>query len=184
MHFVPIRLLIFVRRSDGNGRVYAHGGDAGNEKGGGARHEHVIPASMRNFAGDFDEHWGCDRRAKVPPHISPSKNRSDIASANVLLESPDGSGAVWAFKQDVGGRYVGSILGWGNMWGNLGAAIAAPMLIKIAGEIPHRRWDYVFMTCAAAFFISGVAAMGVNATIPIAPPDEDEQADGDEMHDQ
>ena len=29
--------------------------------------------------------------------------------------------SIWSFAQDVGGRNVGAALGWGNMWGNLGA---------------------------------------------------------------
>ena len=33
-----------------------------------------------------------------------------------------GGPSIWAFTQDVGGRHVGSVLGWGNMWGNLGAS--------------------------------------------------------------
>ena len=94
--------------------------------------------------------------------------------AVVAFATDLGTGAVWAFKQDVGGRYVGSILGWGNMWGNLGAAIFIWLLAFIAGEGPDKAWDLVFITCAASFFLSGVAAIGVNATIPIAPPDEDD----------
>ncbi len=33
-----------------------------------------------------------------------------------------GIGAVWAYAQDVGGRNCGAVMGWANMWGNLGAA--------------------------------------------------------------
>jgi len=78
-----------------------------------------------------------------------------------------GTASVWAFSQDVGGRNVGSILGWGNMWGNLGAAVTPPVLLWVVGE--PERWNYAFLTCAAAFLLSGVAALGINATIPIAP---------------
>ena len=38
--------------------------------------------------------------------------------------------SIWAFAQDVGGRHVGAALGWGNMWGNLGAA-ASPVALQI-----------------------------------------------------
>jgi MFS family permease len=76
-----------------------------------------------------------------------------------------GTGAVWAFTQDVGGRRVGSVLGWGNMWGNLGAAVTPPILIAIVGT--QQNWTAAFAACAVAFFISGVAALGVDATIPI-----------------
>ncbi len=77
-----------------------------------------------------------------------------------------GTSSSWAFCQDVGGKQVGSVLGWGNMWGNLGAAIAPALLIFVVGG--EKNWDYAFMVCAAAFFVSGIAALGINATIPIA----------------
>lgn len=80
-----------------------------------------------------------------------------------------GTASVWAYCQDVGGKQVGSILGWGNMWGNLGAAVTPPLLIWIVGA--DKNWNQAFMVCAAAFLISGIAALGVNATIPIAQLD-------------
>ena len=80
---------------------------------------------------------------------------------------------MWAFNQDVGGRYVGSVLGWGNMWGNLGAAATPPLLLWVVGT--PERWDFAFATCAIAFLLSGIVALGINATIPIAPPDEDDE---------
>jgi hypothetical protein len=70
--------------------------------------------------------------------------------------------AVWAYGQDVGGRHVGSVLGWGNMWGNLGAAVTPPLLIWIIGD--SGRWDLAFLTCCGAFILSGLAALGVDAT--------------------
>jgi MFS family permease len=78
-----------------------------------------------------------------------------------------GSPAVWAFMQDTGGKHVGSVLGWGNMWGNIGAAVS-PMIL---GLIIGVSWEYAFLACAAAFLVSGFAALGVNATIPVVPPD-------------
>jgi len=91
-----------------------------------------------------------------------------------------GIAAIWAFKQDVGGRYVGSILGWGNMWGNLAASISAPLYnivldqryLVIASTPGTKNWDAMFLMCAGAFFLAGIAGLGINATIPIAPPDE------------
>src|SRR5690606_17465890 len=100
---------------------------------------------------------------------------SVVAFATSLGTAPG-----WAFTQDVGGRHVGSVLGWGNMWGNLGAAVTPPFLIAIVGEAEN--WNYAFIACAAAFFLSGVVALGINATIPIAPQeaiDDQQAADGD-----
>ena len=77
-----------------------------------------------------------------------------------------GSPAVWAYDQDVGGRYVASVLGWGNMWGNLGAAVS-PVLLESIVRNSGGSWNAAFLTCAAAFFISGICAAFVNADKPI-----------------
>jgi MFS family permease len=86
--------------------------------------------------------------------------------ALVAFATDIGVGATWAFLQDVGGRHVGSILGWTNMCGNFGAFVS-PMLLNWA--IEQYNWNAAFLTCAACFFISGVAALGIDATIPITP---------------
>jgi len=96
-----------------------------------------------------------------------------VALFSVVTFATDlGTAAVWAFTQDVGGRRVGSVLGWGNMWGNLGAAVTPPILITIVGE--SQNWNAAFIACAAAFLVSGVAALGINAAIPL----DSEPADG------
>ena len=77
-----------------------------------------------------------------------------------------GSPAVWAYDQDVGGRYVASVLGWGNMWGNLGAAVS-PILLESIVRNSGGSWNAAFVACAVAFFISGVCAAFVNADKPI-----------------
>jgi sugar phosphate permease len=92
-----------------------------------------------------------------------------IALSIVTLSTDMGTPSLWAFMQDVGGQHVGSVLGWGNMWGNFGAMVATPFLAWIAREFG---WDKVFLACAAAFFASGVAALFVDATIPIAPAED------------
>ena len=75
--------------------------------------------------------------------------------------------SVWAYAQDVGGKNVGAALGWGNMWGNLGAAVSPPLLNKVVGE---EQWDRAFLLCAAAFLVSGLCALGIDASKPITPP--------------
>jgi nitrate/nitrite transporter NarK len=105
-----------------------------------------------------------------------------VAALSLVAFSTDaGTGAVWAFKQDVGGRYVGSILGWGNMWGNLGAFFSPMIYDHFLGENPQGEdWNAMFLVCMLAFVMAGLCAFGIDATQPIAPPDEpdDKMPDG------
>ncbi len=78
----------------------------------------------------------------------------------VAFSTDFGSPAMWAFNQDIAGKHVGSVLGWGNMWGNLGAAVAPSLMIAVIGKEHH--WNMAFITCAIAFLIAGVASLGVD----------------------
>jgi ACS family glucarate transporter-like MFS transporter len=91
-----------------------------------------------------------------------------VAAFAVVAFSTDvGVAGTWAFMQDVGGRYVGAVLGWGNMWGNFGAAVLPffPGWFSVSPESTN--WNAVFLACAAAFFISGLASLGIDATKPV-----------------
>jgi MFS family permease len=110
--------------------------------------------------------------------FGPSPYVAAALFAAVAFSTGLGTPATWAFNQDVGGKHVGSVLGWGNMWGNLGAAVNAPLLLWVVGA--GERWEYAFLTCAGAFFLSGIVSLGVNATIPIVPVDEEPDADSAE----
>lgn len=78
----------------------------------------------------------------------------------VDLEQP----SVWAFNQDVGGRNVGAAFGWGNMWGNFGAALS-PILL---GAVQRRfAWPAVFLTCAAALAAAAVGGLLMDASRPL-----------------
>jgi sugar phosphate permease len=84
-----------------------------------------------------------------------------------------GVSATWAFMQDVGGKYVGAILGWGNMWGNIGAFVAPYLYNAVLGSSPViADWNTMFIVCSAMFVLSGVSALGINATVPIAPAEQ------------
>ena len=79
-----------------------------------------------------------------------------------------GVAATWAFVQDAGGRYVGVVLGFGNMWGNIGAAMA-PQFYGLALNWSRNNWNACFLLCAAAMIISGCAGLFIDATQPIVP---------------
>ncbi len=77
--------------------------------------------------------------------------------------------AMWAYSQDVGGKYTASIMGWANMHGNFGAAVATPLYDAILGETPSlSQWNTLFAFCTAVFALSGVTALVIDSTKPIA----------------
>jgi MFS transporter, ACS family, glucarate transporter len=79
-----------------------------------------------------------------------------------------GSPAIWSYAQDVGGRYTASILGWGNMWGNIGAAVAPLIYNGVLGENPTLDdWNTVFAVCCGVFIVAGFCAMLLDSTKPL-----------------
>lgn len=77
--------------------------------------------------------------------------------------------AVWAYAQDVGGRHTAAVLGWPNMWGNLGVA-AAPTIIAwcIGAEMKSiADWRALFGVCIVAFIVSGASAALMDAGRPL-----------------
>ncbi len=77
-----------------------------------------------------------------------------------------GNPSIWAFAQDVGGKNVGAALGWGNMFGNLGA-FASPILLTIVKD--QFSWNVAFFLCAGCFAIASVAGFLLNAGVMIDP---------------
>ena len=76
-----------------------------------------------------------------------------------------GNSSTWAFMQDVGGRSVGTVAGWGNMWGNLGASATSKLLPWILTNIDSNKdWHEMFFVCAASYGVAIVAALGMNAS--------------------
>ena len=72
--------------------------------------------------------------------------------------------SVWAFTQDIGGKYVGSVLGFGNMFGNFGAAVSAPLLAYVSSEYS---WNVMFVVCAGVLCVSSAAGFLVDASRPL-----------------
>ncbi len=88
----------------------------------------------------------------------------------VAMATDMGNPAFWAWCQDVGGKHVGSVVGWGNMWGNIGAALAPEIFILVKQMYPNdpiMGWQAVFLLCAIVQVVGAVAALGVNSTKPI-----------------
>ena len=79
--------------------------------------------------------------------------------------------SVWAFTQDVGGKYVGSVLGFGNMFGNFGAAVSGPLLAYISMEYS---WNFMFLVCAGVLCVSSVAGFLVDAGRPLVTHEPDD----------
>jgi len=74
--------------------------------------------------------------------------------------------SIWAFAQDVGGRNAGKVLGWGNMWGNIGAGLS-PILMSIVQR--QFGWSVCFYSFSACFLLAGVIALLLNAERKISP---------------
>jgi ACS family glucarate transporter-like MFS transporter len=74
--------------------------------------------------------------------------------------------SIWSFAQDVGGKNVGAALGWGNMWGNLGAALS-PVLMNVVKD--DFGWNAVFIVGGCAFLTSAACGMMLNAAKPVEP---------------
>ncbi len=69
--------------------------------------------------------------------------------------------SVWAYAQDVGGRNVGAALGFGNMLGNLGAALS-PLLL---GEVRRAGgWEAAFGLCAVCYVTAALAGLMLDAS--------------------
>ena len=80
-----------------------------------------------------------------------------------------GNPTTWAFMQDVGGRATAAAFGWGNMWGNLGAAAIAKLApwIVASAATPIVGQRNVFLVCAASLFLYAIISLGLDATKPL-----------------
>ena len=87
----------------------------------------------------------------------------------VSFASDTGNPANWAFVQDIGGRATAAAVGWCNMWGNFGAALSSVMVpaLLTAGVTIAAGQRHVFLACAGALFLSGLVALGLDASKPL-----------------
>lgn len=86
------------------------------------------------------------------------------AAAFVAFVTDTSVPAIWAYMQDVGGRNTAAVFGWGNMWGNLGAA-TTPLLVPMVLEKWDRNgdWHEAFLLFSAGYLLAAVAAIRINA---------------------
>ncbi|GIX03300.1 MAG: hypothetical protein KatS3mg113_0306 [Planctomycetaceae bacterium] len=83
----------------------------------------------------------------------------------VSLFTDLGMPAVWAYSQDVGGSATALVLGWGNTWGNLGAAVAPVLYVAVLGAHPDvLDWRRVLAVCMAGFGLAVCGAWFMDAS--------------------
>jgi MFS family permease len=77
--------------------------------------------------------------------------------------------ALWGYNLDVGQHNVGLVLGWGNMWGNLGAFVSPIVLLPLRDLFDTKRagYDAIFLTCSGVFVFIGIVSLFIDATKPI-----------------
>jgi len=80
--------------------------------------------------------------------------------------------AIWGYNLDVGKRNVGLVLGWGNMWGNLGAFVSPIVLLPLTGAFDTKKagYDALFLVCCAVFIVIGFLSLLIDASKPVGPP--------------
>ncbi len=84
-----------------------------------------------------------------------------IAAASIIAFVTDLSvPSIWAYMQDVGGKNTAAFFGWGNMWGNLGAA-TTPLLVPIVLEQwdSNKDWHEAFWIFSAGYLLAAVCAL-------------------------
>ncbi|MSQ94745.1 MAG: MFS transporter [Gemmataceae bacterium] len=77
--------------------------------------------------------------------------------------------ALWGYNLDVGKRNVGLVLGWGNMWGNFGAALSPYVLVPLPDFFESKKAGYevIFLICAGVFIVIGFVSLLIDASKPI-----------------
>ncbi len=75
-----------------------------------------------------------------------------------------GLGSLWCTYQDLGGPYSGTVLGVGNMCGNIGAAIGISLVPRLALEFG---WSASFALSACAYAIGALAWLAIDPRRPV-----------------
>jgi MFS family permease len=106
---------------------------------------------------------GCGASCAVVPRLSgPWAVVAVLAVMAFLVDLSNPS--IWAFNQDVGGSRAGIAAGWGNMWGNFGAALS-PVLL--GGVASRHGWAAAFATSAGSFAAAAACGLLLDAGRPL-----------------
>ncbi len=93
-----------------------------------------------------------------------------VAAAALVAFATDLSvPSIWAYMQDVGGKNTAACFGWGNMWGNLGAAttpVLVPYVLKYFDS--NKDWHEAFIVFAAGYLAAALCALALNADKPLS----------------
>ncbi len=73
-------------------------------------------------------------------------------------------GAMWATYQDIGGPFAGTVLGWANMCGNIGAACAISVIPRL---VEHSGWSATFAMSASAYLVGAMTWFFIDPRLPI-----------------
>ena len=92
-----------------------------------------------------------------------------IALSAMSIVHDMGLPAIWGYNLDVGKRNVGVVLGWGNMWGNLGAFVSPIVLLPLTSAFSTKVGGYnaLFWVCSAVFVLIGIVSLFIDASKPI-----------------
>lgn len=96
-----------------------------------------------------------------------------LAFALVGFATDMATPAAWAYGVDVGGRHVGSVVGWANMWGNFGAALSPVVLGAISRmdpDDPAAGWRAAFLLCAGLQVLGAGVSLLMDSRTPIERP--------------
>ncbi|HEX3726019.1 MAG TPA: MFS transporter, partial [Pirellulales bacterium] len=75
-------------------------------------------------------------------------------------------GSIWATSQDIGGPFAGTVLGWSNMCGNIGAAVAISVIGRL---VAHFGWPVTFILSSSAYVVGALGWLGVDPRAPLHP---------------
>jgi MFS family permease len=75
---------------------------------------------------------------------------------------------IWAVSTDIGGRYAGTVAGFMNMMGGVGAVVS-PVLTPYLLDYQFG-WPAIFAVYAGGWFVAALAWLRIDASEPIEPP--------------